>query len=347
MRAGQIRQKVVFGFSLKSSMNSMTDKLEASGRRYFEMIPPPINVFDGGMSLEDILSRSMTLFGNYIPYGVTSVATKQYPFETNIRNALTWLATLALIYLSKNSVYGYNALANKLLMVPRNNAMLRQVPAKLGEKLGLFARQPKMLFQYLVNRLRPDGNYLMLCHRAKLDLKQNLGVDDKDVTRLLATLKDKAITGAERAAAEAQLKTKLDGLTWRKAYWTNLKRNELKGLHIYRQQFFDPATNKVRAGLSQAEQQDLSLVNQIIAKMSGALALANLMGGVVMALGIGVGLQIVVRLISAPLDKHIMPKVEYKGHVFNRINNRAAATNNNNQAVVQPARLAMGGVRWT
>jgi hypothetical protein len=64
----------------------------------------------GGLSLEDVAGRLQTAIGVYLLQGYFAIKDDKHPWETNGRNAIVWLMTLALTSLTKSENYGVNTI---------------------------------------------------------------------------------------------------------------------------------------------------------------------------------------------------------------------------------------------
>jgi hypothetical protein len=76
----------------------------------------------GGLSLEDMAGRLLTLIGIYIPQGYFAIKDEKHPWETNGRNAVVWLMTLALTSMTKSENYGVNTLLLNPIMKQKGSA---------------------------------------------------------------------------------------------------------------------------------------------------------------------------------------------------------------------------------
>lgn len=77
----------------------------------------------GGLSLEDMAGRLLTLIGIYIPQGYFAIKDEKHPWETNGRNAVVWLMTIALTSLTKSENYGVNTVLLNPLMQQKGSAV--------------------------------------------------------------------------------------------------------------------------------------------------------------------------------------------------------------------------------
>lgn len=109
----------------------------------------------GGLSLEDMAARLLTVFGVYLPQGVMAVKNDQHKWETNGRNAIVWTMTLALTYLSKSDKLGFNKLLDRF--------MQEQKPAE----------QLTGAFDKLVNRFRMQADYFEILKAANIGYRES------------------------------------------------------------------------------------------------------------------------------------------------------------------------------
>lgn len=77
----------------------------------------------GGLSLEDMAGRLQTAIGVYLLQGFYAVKEEKHPWETNGRNAIVWLMTLALTSLTKSENYGVNTVFLNPFMKQKGTAV--------------------------------------------------------------------------------------------------------------------------------------------------------------------------------------------------------------------------------
>ncbi len=106
----------------------------------------------GGMSMEDISGRLQTLIGVYMLQGYFAYKDKKHPWETNGRNAVVWLMTVALSVWSKSDSYGINT------MVFNHFMKAKGTPNKIP------------MMQSLLDWARMDTDYLKILEAANIDV---------------------------------------------------------------------------------------------------------------------------------------------------------------------------------
>lgn len=108
----------------------------------------------GGLSLEDIAGRLQTLIGVYILQGYFAYKDHKHPWETNGRNAVVWLMTLALTTWSKSESYGINTLVFNHFMQEKGTP--NKVPG---------------LRKLLLDPLRMDVDYMKILDKAGINIE--------------------------------------------------------------------------------------------------------------------------------------------------------------------------------
>ena len=108
----------------------------------------------GGMSMEDISGRLQTLIGVYMLQGYFAYKDKKHPWETNGRNAVVWLMTVALTAWSKSDSYGINTMFFNHFMKAKGTP--NKVP----------------LMQSLLDLTRMDKDYLDILKAANIDVPE-------------------------------------------------------------------------------------------------------------------------------------------------------------------------------
>lgn len=132
----------------------------------------------GGLSLEDMAGRLLTLIGIYIPQGYFACRDNKHPWETNGRNAVVWLMTLGLTSLTKSENFGVNTLLLNPLMQQKGSAVryasFLQAPMNLlKNKLGIKVDYVDILnkqAQFVMDKLRMDVDYVDILKDAKISL---------------------------------------------------------------------------------------------------------------------------------------------------------------------------------
>jgi hypothetical protein len=110
----------------------------------------------GGLSLEDMAGRLQTLIGVYLLQGYFAVKHEKHPWETNGRNAIVWLMTLALTSITKSENYGVNTILFNPFM-KQKGAAIRLFP---------FLRP-------LLDKARMDVDYLDIIQAAGIKIRDS------------------------------------------------------------------------------------------------------------------------------------------------------------------------------
>lgn len=108
------------------------------------------DVRQGGLSLEDMAARLLTVIGIYIPQGYLSIKENKHKWETNGRNVVVWTMTLGLTWLLKNDKWGTNTLLDKFMH------------PKVAED------QTRGLIDRLINKVRLPVDYVDILKAADL-----------------------------------------------------------------------------------------------------------------------------------------------------------------------------------
>jgi len=122
-------------------------------QRFFKGCNKDVRV--GGLSLEDMAGRLQTLIGVYLLQGYFAVKDQKHPCETNGRNAIVWLMTLALTSITKSENYGVNTVLLNPFM-KQKGAAVRFLP---------FLKQP-------FDAVRMDVDYLDIIEKAGIKIQE-------------------------------------------------------------------------------------------------------------------------------------------------------------------------------
>lgn len=156
----------------------------------------------GGLSLEDMSSRFLTLFGLYIPQGVLAIAANKHKAETNGRNILVWVMTFYLMQFLKNDNFGINSLLLNPFMIERGKLKVFDPKTDIPSDFGPVKR-------FLHRTLKPPTNFL------QRQINRHFGMKGD----YLAVLKD---AGIELSNSDLQ-----KALQSTKAPWASLDNNLL------------------------------------------------------------------------------------------------------------------------
>jgi hypothetical protein len=135
----------------------------------------------GGLSLEEMSSRFLTLFGIYIPQGILAVKDQKHPYETNGRNILIWVMTFLLTQFLKNDTFGVNSLFLSPLMIEKGKLQAFDRKADIPANAGFFKRAygsvfkaPFNVFQRTLNRhFGMKGDYLAVLKDAGIEISES------------------------------------------------------------------------------------------------------------------------------------------------------------------------------
>jgi len=133
----QATEKEIANLNIARQMKKIVDKLGLTK-----------DIRAGGLSLEDIAGRLQTLIGVYILQGYYAAKEHKHPYETNGRNAVVWLMTIALPALPKSENFGVNTLLLNPIM----------------QKKGTASKIPGM--QNLLDKVRMDADYFDIIEKA-------------------------------------------------------------------------------------------------------------------------------------------------------------------------------------
>lgn len=204
----------------------------------------------GGMSLEDMAARTLTIFGVYLPQGVMAVKEDKHKWETNGRNAVVWTMTLGLTWLLKNEKWGLNTILN---------AFMR--PRKTPEQLQSYARELDTQFaEQASSRVSPEK--LARLGPVKR-LKTRLSEAMQPVTFQMRRLLKPAYVLTDRLVNRYRLPNDyfniLDAVgidrpaNHKKAFWSTLDANKLKKIN----NFYDDLRLRADQGMLAANEQAL------------------------------------------------------------------------------------------
>jgi|GEM_PF-6843444 len=117
------------------------------------------NVF--GLSINDIASRINVFVAVYLPALFFSLHPhKKHFWETNGRNVLIWLTTIAVTLLGKHPKYGVNALLNKLMVHQQKDF----------PQTDTWKQKASNAWHHTLNTLKPDYDYYELLKIAGIDI---------------------------------------------------------------------------------------------------------------------------------------------------------------------------------
>ncbi|MGE0200930.1 MAG: hypothetical protein AB7P76_08185 [Candidatus Melainabacteria bacterium] len=251
------------------------------------------------LSMEDWLSRLQIVATYYLPQSYIAVRDKVHTWETNGRNAVSWVGALALGVLVKNQRVGLNPVLNELMEARTD------LPSLLNKR-GQHLRDKHLEVVRDLEKRQADGKRIKTLQRTLGSLEKRIERNDKAWRRATDpgrgfSLRQSAHNLLNRFRLEEDYFDLLQkaGIRFkdadrRGAHWSALEGNELKTLANYLKAL-------------PAEHPDLIPLNKMTKRMNFFRLLATLIHTAIMTYVLGGLVMRFVYNVFAPLDADFKP----------------------------------------